>query len=120
MKGHGAKFSRKKEEAISRTAVTTEHGRSRQIDRHFHLKHLFRWMKLHGVPDCISRSSPGSPMGNRLHVSSRRTTAAVSTLLKVMVNTNSPASTPACGPPTSVLNQRHESYGERGHRGARS
>jgi transposase-like protein len=91
MKGHGAKFGRKQEEAI--VALLTqrnveEAARSIGISTHT----LVRWMKLPEFQTAY-REARRAAYGQSIARLQQATTAAVSTLLKIMVDTNSPAST---------------------------
>src|SRR5579863_7496470 len=90
MEGHGTKYGRKQEEAI--TALLTqrnmeEAARAAGIG----LSTLVRWMKLPEF-DAAYREAKRASFGQavaRLHQAS---SAAVSTLLKIMIDPNSPAS----------------------------
>ncbi len=91
MTGHGSKFERKKEEAI--TALLTqrnveEAARSIGVDT----KTLLRWMK---EPEFDSEYREARRSAFRQSVSrlQQASPAAVSTLLKVMVDSGTPAST---------------------------
>jgi hypothetical protein len=89
--GHGAKFGRKKEEAI--VALLTQ----RSIDEAaksigIATQTLVRWMKIPEFQTAYrdARRASYSQATARLQ---QATGAAVSTLLKIMVDTNAPAST---------------------------
>ena len=91
MKGHGAKFSRKKEEAIVALLLqrnVDEAAKSIGIST----QTLVRWMKLPEF-QIAYREARRAAYGQSIARLQQATTAAVSTLLKVMVDTNSPAST---------------------------
>jgi hypothetical protein len=91
MKGHGSKFGRKKEEAI--VALLTqrnidEAARSIEVATNT----LLKWMKL---PDfqAAYRAARRAAHGQSIARLQQATSAAVSTLLKVMVDASTPAST---------------------------
>ena len=91
MTGHGAKFGRKKEEAIA--ALLTQRNvedaaRAAGIDA----KTLLRWMK---EPEFETeyRAARRAAFGQAVARLQQASGAAVSTLLKIMVDTNAPAST---------------------------
>jgi len=91
MRGHGAKFSRKKEEAI--IALLTQ----RNVDEAaksigISTQTLVRWMQ---VPefDKAYREARRAAYGQATARLQQATSAAVSTLLKIMVDTNAPPST---------------------------
>src|SRR5271170_3533887 len=91
MDGHGAKFGRKKEEAV--IALLTqrnveEAARSIGVTPHT----LVRWWKLPEFQTAY-REARRAAYGQSIARLQQATTAAVSTLLKIMVDTNSPAST---------------------------
>jgi hypothetical protein len=91
MKGHGAKFSRKKEEAIIALLIqrnVDEAAKSIGIST----QTLVRWMKLPEFQTSY-REARRDAYGQSIARLQQATTAAVSTLLKVMVDTNTPAST---------------------------
>ena len=91
MKGHGAKFGRKKEEAIVALLIqrnVDEAARSIGIST----QTLVRWMKLPEFQTAY-REARRAAYGQSIARLQQATTAAVSTLLKIMVDTNSPAST---------------------------
>ena len=91
MKGHGSKFGRKKEEAI--VALLTqrnidEAARSIEVATNT----LLKWMKL---PEFQAgyREARRAAHGQSIARLQQATSAAVSTLLKVMVDASTPAST---------------------------
>ena len=91
MTGHGAKFSRKKEEAV--VALLTQ----RNVDEAaksvgISTQTLVRWMKLPEFQTAY-REARRLAYGQSIARLQQATTAAVSTLLKIMVDTNAPAST---------------------------
>jgi transposase-like protein len=91
MKGHGAKFSRKKEAAIVALLIqrnVDEAAKSIGIST----QTLVRWMKLPEF-QASYREARRAAYGQSIARLQQATAAAVSTLLKIMVDTNSPAST---------------------------
>jgi transposase-like protein len=91
MTGHGAKFERKKEEAIAALLSqrnVEEAARAAGVDT----KTLLRWMK---VPEfeAAYRESRRAAFRQSIARLQQASSAAASTLLKVMVDPNSPAST---------------------------
>lgn len=91
MKGHGAKFSRKKEEAIA--ALLTQ----RNVDEAaksigISTQTLVRWMQVPEFDEAY-RKARRAAFGQATARLQQATSAAVSTLLKIMVDTNAPAST---------------------------
>jgi transposase-like protein len=91
MNGHGAKFGRKKEDAV--IALLTQRNveeAARSIG--VSTQTLVRWMK---VPefDTAYREARRAAYGQATARLQQATSAAVSTLLKIMVDTNSPPST---------------------------
>ncbi len=91
MVGHGSKFSRKKEEAV--TALLTQ----RNVEEAARVagigtQTLIRWLKLPEFQSVYreARRAASSQSYARLQQAS---SAAVSTLLKIMVDANAPAST---------------------------
>jgi hypothetical protein len=101
MKGHGAKFGRKKEEAI---AALLSH---RSIEDAAHSvgvapKTLLRWLKEPEF-DAAYRKSRRGAFGQSVARLQQMSTAAVTTLGKIMVDPTAPASTRArCA--DSILN----------------
>jgi transposase-like protein len=91
MKGHGAKFDRKKEEAIAAllTQRTTEDA-ARSIG--VAPATLLRWMKEPEF-DNSYREARRAAFGQSVARLQQASGAAVTTLLKVMVDQNTPAST---------------------------
>ena len=91
MKGHGAKFGRKKEEAVA--ALLTH----RSIDEAaraigINPNTLLRWMKEPEFQTAY-REARRAAFGQATARLQQATGAAVSTLLKIMVDTNAPPST---------------------------
>ena len=91
MKGHGSKFGRKKEEAI--VALLTQ----RNIDEaaraiEVATNTLLKWMKLPEF-QAAYREARRAAHGQSIARLQQATSAAVSTLLKVMVDASTPAST---------------------------
>jgi len=91
MKGHGAKFGRKKEEAIAALLTqrnTEEAARAVGIGS----ATLLRWLQ---IPEfqAAYRKARRDAHGQSIARLQQATSAAVSTLLKVMVDPNTPAST---------------------------
>jgi transposase-like protein len=90
MTGHGAKFGRKKEEAIASLLThrnVEEAARAIGVDA----KTLFRWMKLPEF-QVAYREARRDAFGQSIARLQQATSAAVTTLLKVMVDPSSPAS----------------------------
>jgi transposase-like protein len=91
MKGHGSKFGRKKEEAIA--ALLTQRNideAARAID--VATNTLLKWMKLPEF-QAAYREARRAAHGQSIARLQQATSAAVSTLLKVMVDASTPAST---------------------------
>jgi transposase-like protein len=91
MKGHGSKFGRKKEEAI--VALLTQRNvddAARAID--VATNTLLKWMKLPEF-QAAYREARRAAHGQSIARLQQATSAAVSTLLKVMVDASTPAST---------------------------
>ncbi len=91
MAGHGAKFGRKKEEAIA--ALLSQ----RNMEEAAHAagigtRTLLRWLKLPEF-QAAYREARRAAFGQAVARLQQATGAAVSTLLKVMVDPNTPAST---------------------------
>jgi hypothetical protein len=89
--GHGAKFGRKKEEAIAALLTqrnVEEAAKSIGISTHT----LVRWLK---VPEFQAeyREARRAAFGQSIARLQQASSAAVSVLLKIMVDPNSPAST---------------------------
>ena len=90
MTGHGAKFGRKKEEAIAALLTqrnVEEAARAIRVDA----KTLLRWMKLPEF-QVAYREARRDAFGQSISRLQQATSAAVTTLLKVMVDPDSPAS----------------------------
>ena len=91
MKGHGSKFGRTKEEAIA--ALLTQRNideAARAID--VATNTLLKWMKLPEF-QAAYREARRAAHGQSIARLQQATSAAVSTLLKVMVDASTPAST---------------------------
>src|SRR5215472_1251625 len=91
MTGHGSKFGRMREEAIA--ALLTQRNvedAARAID--VAPKTLLRWMKEPEF-DCAYRGARRDAFKQSIGRLQQATTAAVTTLLKVMVDPSTPAST---------------------------
>jgi DNA-binding MurR/RpiR family transcriptional regulator len=91
MTGHGAKFGRKKEEAIAALLIhRSVEEAAKSID--ISTPTLLRWLKIPEFDTAYrqARRAAYSQASARLQ---QATGAAVSTLLKIMVDTNTPAST---------------------------
>jgi hypothetical protein len=91
MKGHGSKFSRKMEEAIAALLVqrnVEEAARSINIGS----ATLIRWMKLPEFQTAY-REARRAAFGQSMARLQQGTSAAATTLLKIMLDQNSPAST---------------------------
>ena len=91
MKGHGTKFDRKMEEAVA--ALLTQRNiedATKQVG--ISSPTLLSWMK---QPDFVAeyRQARRAAFGQSISRLQQATGAAVSTLLKVMIDPNSPAST---------------------------
>jgi hypothetical protein len=91
VKGHGAKFGRKQEEAI--VALMTQ----RNIEEAAKMsgistETLIRWLKLPEF-DAAYRKTRRAAFSQSIARSQQASSAAISTLLKVMIDPNSPAST---------------------------
>jgi hypothetical protein len=91
MNGHGSKYGRKREEAISALLThrnVDEAAKSVGIDP----ATLIRWMKIPEFQTAY-REARRAAFGQSIARLQQASTAAVSTLLKIMVDPNSPAST---------------------------
>jgi hypothetical protein len=91
MKGHGAKFGRKKEEAV--VALLTQRNieeAAKSIG--IGTQTLLRWLKIPEF-DKAYREARRAAFGQATARLQQATGAAVSTLLKIMVDTNAPPST---------------------------
>jgi hypothetical protein len=91
MKGHGSKFGRKKEEAIA-ALLTQRNVEEAARVAGIGTQTLHRWLKLEEFQAAYreARRAAVSQSNARLQQAS---SAAVSTLLKIMVDPNAPAST---------------------------
>jgi len=91
MVGHGAKFGRKKEEAIA-ALLTQRNIEEAARTAGIGTQTLLRWLK---VPefDIAYREARRAAFGQSIARLQQASSAAVSTLLKVMIDPNSPAST---------------------------
>jgi transposase-like protein len=91
MLGHGAKFGRKKEEAI---AALLSQRNIEEAARAINVapNTLLHWMKLPEFQTAY-REARRAAFGQSIARLQQASSAAVSTLLKIMVDTNSPAST---------------------------
>src|SRR5260370_11360509 len=91
MTGHGAKFGRKREEAIAAllTQRTTEDA-ARAVG--IGTSTLLRWLKEPGF-EAEYRRARRAAFSQSVARLQQASGAAVSTLLKIMVDTNTPAST---------------------------
>jgi|SRR5277367_6507197 len=93
MKGHGAKFTRKKEEAIAALLTQrTAEDAARAIG--IAPSTLLRWMKEPEF-DAAYRAAKRAAYGQSIARLHQASSAAVTTLLKLMVDQNVPASTRA-------------------------
>jgi hypothetical protein len=91
MKGHGAKFGRKKEEAV--VALLTQRNieeAAKSIG--IGTQTLLRWLKIPEFDEAY-REARRAAFGKATARLQQATGAAVSTLLKIMVDTNAPPST---------------------------
>jgi hypothetical protein len=89
--GHGAKFGRKKEEAIAALLTqwnVEEAAKSIGISTHT----LVRWLKVREF-QAEYREARRAAFGHSIARLQQASSAAVSVLLKIMVDPNSPAST---------------------------
>jgi hypothetical protein len=91
MTGHGAKFGRKKEAAI--VALLTHRNIEEAADAvKISVKTLLRWMKEPDF-DAAYRAARRLAFGQSISRLQQASTAAVTTVLKLMVDQNAPAST---------------------------
>src|SRR6266481_1129027 len=91
MKGHGSKFSRKMEEAVA--ALLTQRNQeeaARAVG--IGIATLLRWQKIPELQKAY-REARRTAHGQSIARLQQATSAAVSTLLKVMVDASTPAST---------------------------
>jgi hypothetical protein len=91
MTGHGAKYARKKEEAIV-ALLTHRNIEEAATAIGVAAKTLLRWMKEPEF-DCCYREARRAAFGQSVARLQQAAGAAVTTLLKVMVDSNTPAST---------------------------
>ena len=91
MKGHGAKFGRKQEEAIV-ALMTQRNIEEAAKTTGISTQTLIRWLKLAEF-DAAYRKARRAAFSQSIARLQQASSAAVSTLLKVMVDPNSPAST---------------------------
>jgi hypothetical protein len=91
MTGHGAKFERKKEEAIA-ALLTHRNIEEAAAATGISAKTLLRWMKEPEF-DSSYREARRAAFGQSVARLQQAAGAAVTTLLKVMVDSNTPAST---------------------------
>src|SRR6202051_1122882 len=91
MKGHGTKFGRKQEEAVA--ALLTQRNLEEAAKTVALAPHtLLKWMKEPEF-DAAYRAARRSAFGQSISRLQQASSAAVSTLLKVMVDASTPAST---------------------------
>src|SRR5262249_34044559 len=91
MTGHGSKFGRKQEEAIAALLVQRNlEDAARAVG--ISSKTLLRWMKEPEF-DLAYRAARRAAFSQSIARLQQASTAAVSTLLKIMVDANAPAST---------------------------
>jgi hypothetical protein len=91
MTGHGTKFGRKKEEAVAALLVQRNlEDAARAVG--ISAKTLLRWMKEPEF-DAAYREARRAAFGQSVARLQQATGAAVSTLLKIMVDSTAPAST---------------------------
>jgi hypothetical protein len=91
VKGHGAKFGRKQEEAIV-ALMTQRNIEEAAKTTGISTQTLIRWLKLAEF-DAAYRKARRAAFSQSIARLQQASSAAVSTLLKVMVDPNSPAST---------------------------
>ena len=91
MAGHGSKFGRKKEEAIAALLSQRNVEEAARVAG-IGTRTLLRWLKL---PEFLSayREARRAAFGKSIARLQQASSAAVSTLLKIMVDQNAPAST---------------------------
>jgi hypothetical protein len=91
MVGHGAKFGRKKEEAIA-ALLTQRNIEEAARTAGIGTQTMLRWLK---VPEFETayREARRAAFGQSIARLQQASSAAVSTLLKIMIDPNSPAST---------------------------
>ena len=91
MKGHGAKFGRKQEEAIAALLVQRNIEEAAKSVGVSH-KTLLRWMKVPEFDEAY-RKARRQAFGQAIARLQQGSSAAATTLLKIMLDQNSPAST---------------------------
>src|ERR1019366_5988429 len=91
MKGHGTKFNRKMEEAVA-ALLTQKNQEEAARAAGISVATLLRWQKLPEFQKAY-REARRAAHGQSIACLQHATSAAVSTLLKVMVDPNSPPST---------------------------
>src|SRR5665213_2574984 len=91
MTGHGAKFGRKKEEAIV-ALLTTRTVEEAARAAHISAKTLLRWMKEAGF-DTAYRAAKRAAFGQSIARLHHLSSAAVTTLGKVMLESGTPPAT---------------------------
>ena len=91
MKGHGSKFDRKREEAIA-ALLTQRNVEDAARAAGVGVSTLLRWMKEPEF-DAAYREARRAAFGQSVARLQQASSAAVSTLLKVMIDPNTPAST---------------------------
>jgi hypothetical protein len=114
MKGHGSKFSRKKEEAIA--ALLTERNTEEAAKTvGIAPNTLLSWMKLPEF-QAAYREARRAAFGQSIARLQQAAGAAATTLLKIMVDPSAPAS---CRLRAADIGSRGQGHRDRGHRGAR-
>ena len=91
MKGHGARFGRKQEEAIAALLVQRNIEEAAKAVGVSH-KTLLRWMKVPEFDEAY-RKARRQAFGQAIARLQQGSSAAATTLLKIMLDQNSPAST---------------------------
>ena len=91
MSGHGAKFDRKKEDAIA-ALLTHRNIEEAAAAVETSVKTLLRWMKEPEF-DAAYREARRRAFSQSIARMQQASSAAVSTLLKIMIDSNAPAST---------------------------
>ena len=91
MKGHGAKFGRKQEEAMAALLVQRNIEEAAKAVGVSH-KTLLRWMKVPEFDEAY-RKARRQAFGQAIARLQQGSSAAATTLLKIMLDQNSPAST---------------------------
>jgi len=103
MKGHGTKFGRKMEEAVAALLTQRNQEEAARVAG-VGIATLLRWQKLPEFQAAYGRHA-GDAFSQSIARLQQASSAAVSTLLKVMVDPNSPASR-ASGLPTACWTTR--------------